>query len=161
MKPTHDELVCLAKEAGAGLAITMSSNPRIADAMFSGASLERFADLVIADFLQRTGQYVTNDASREAALEQARAEEREAILRTAPGDWGSAYDAFKAGKALPNDAPALQYAFAAGMLFEREACAQMAEKITLGQRTLVGLKNRMLELPKCQVAAAIRTRGRP
>lgn len=34
----------------------------------------------IADFLARTGQYVTNDASREAALEQARAEERAAIL---------------------------------------------------------------------------------
>ena len=41
----------------------------------------RFAHLVIADFLQRTGQYVTNDASREAALEQAKAEEREACLR--------------------------------------------------------------------------------
>lgn len=159
MKSNHDELIRLAKEAGGGLALTMSSNPRISNAMFSGKSLEHFADLVIADFLQRTGQYVTNDASREAALEQARAEEREAILRTAPGDWGAAYDTFKAGKALPNDAPALQYAFSAGMLFEREACAQIAEKITLGQRTLVGLKSRMLELPKCQVAAAIRARG--
>lgn len=122
MKPNHDELIRLAKEAGSGLALTMSSNPRISNAMFSGKSLEHFADLVIADFLRRTGQYVTNDASREAALAQARVEEREAILRTAPGDWGTAYDAFKAGKALPNDAPALQYAFAAGMLFEREAC---------------------------------------
>ena len=41
----------------------------------------RFAHLVIADFLQRTGQYVTNDASREAALEQAKAEEREACAK--------------------------------------------------------------------------------
>lgn len=40
----------------------------------------RFAHLVIADFLQRTGQYVTNDASREAALEQAKAEERKACI---------------------------------------------------------------------------------
>jgi len=43
--------------------------------------IERFAHLVIADFLQRTGQYVTNDASREAALEQAKAEEREACAK--------------------------------------------------------------------------------
>ncbi len=46
----------------------------------TGDCLERFANLVIADFLERTGQYVTNDASREAALAQARAEEREANL---------------------------------------------------------------------------------
>ena len=32
----------------------------------------------VADFLSSSGQYVTNDASREAALEQAKAEEREA-----------------------------------------------------------------------------------
>lgn len=38
-----------------------------------------FAHLAIADFLASTGQYVTNDASREAALAQARAAEREAI----------------------------------------------------------------------------------
>lgn len=34
----------------------------------------------VADFLSSSGQYVTNDASREAALEQAKAEERAAIL---------------------------------------------------------------------------------
>ena len=31
----------------------------------------RFANLVIADFLAQTGQYVTNDASREAAIKKA------------------------------------------------------------------------------------------
>lgn len=121
MELTRETVIRLAKEAGAGVALTMSSSPQVAAAEFRGRSLERFAHLVIADFLARTGQYVTNDASREAALAQARAEEREAILRTAPGDWGAAYDTFKTGKALPNDAPALQYAFAAGMLFERAA----------------------------------------
>ena len=38
---------------------------------------ERFAFLVIADFLQRNGQYITNDASREAAI----LEEREACAQ--------------------------------------------------------------------------------
>lgn len=52
----------------------------------------------------------------------AAAKERQRILRETPGDWGAAYDAFRAGDALPNDAPALQYAFAAGMAHEREAC---------------------------------------
>lgn len=35
------------------------------------ATLERFAHLVIEDFLQRSGQYVTNDASRKAAIQEA------------------------------------------------------------------------------------------
>ncbi len=35
--------------------------------------LERFAALVIEDFLKRSGQYLTNDASREAALTAERA----------------------------------------------------------------------------------------
>ena len=87
MKPTHDELIRLAKEAGAGLAITMSSNPRIADAMFSGKSLERFVDLVISDFLQRTGQYVTNDASREAAIAEAVKATREELAKVLEGGW--------------------------------------------------------------------------
>lgn len=108
VKPTHSELIRLAKEASAGLAITMSSNPlssnpRIADAMFSGASLERFVDLVIADFLQRTGQYVTNDAIREDATNTAHLEgqramkERAAIhcenfsLAVSDSDWSKGY----------------------------------------------------------------------
>ena len=43
--------------------------------------LKCFAALVIADFLQRTGQYVTNDASREAAIANAVAAEREACAK--------------------------------------------------------------------------------
>lgn len=55
------------------------------------------------------------------------AEERQAILRTVPGDWGASYDAFKARAALPNDAPALMYAFAAGMAYAREECAKLCD----------------------------------
>ena len=40
--------------------------------------LTHFAILVKADFLERTGQYVTNDATREAAIADAVAAEREA-----------------------------------------------------------------------------------
>lgn len=43
--------------------------------------LHSFAEKVIENFLAETGQYVTNDASREDALEQARAEEREACAK--------------------------------------------------------------------------------
>lgn len=47
---------------------------------------------------------------------------RAEILREGDAaDWGAAYDEFRAGTALPNDAPALQYAFVAGMHFERRS----------------------------------------
>ena len=41
----------------------------------------RFANLVIADFLAQTGQYVTNDASREAAIKKAVDAERDACAK--------------------------------------------------------------------------------
>ena len=41
----------------------------------------RFANLVIADFLAQTGQYVTNDASREAAIKKAVDAEREVCAK--------------------------------------------------------------------------------
>lgn len=77
---TRDDVIRMAREAGFD-----RSNPHC-DLMVIHSNgswigiekeLTRFAGLAIADFLARTGQYVTNDASREAALEQARAEERE------------------------------------------------------------------------------------
>jgi len=72
---THEEIIILAKEAG-----IIDPSPYVGARENQLLALERFALLVVADFLQRTGQYVTNDASREAALEQARAEERTAIV---------------------------------------------------------------------------------
>lgn len=73
---TRDDVIRMAREAGFD-----RSNPHC-DLMVIHSNgswigiekeLTRFAGLAIADFLARTGQYVTNDASREAALEQARA----------------------------------------------------------------------------------------
>lgn len=78
----RDEMIQMAERAGfyfydAGHAPILHTRP----GEYSEKCFERFAHKIIADFLARTGQYVTNDASREAALEQARAEEREACLR--------------------------------------------------------------------------------
>ena len=70
---TRDDVIRLAREAGAAPA-----SPFLGIRPADLEAIERFAHLVIADFLQRTGQYVTNDASREAALDLARGEEREA-----------------------------------------------------------------------------------
>ena len=50
----------------------------------------RFANLVIADFLAQTGQYVTNDASREAAIKKAVDAEREACEERAEA-WQAAH----------------------------------------------------------------------
>lgn len=52
--------------------------------MLEIGEMSRFAELVIADFLQRTGQYLTNDASREAVIADAVAEEREACAAVIP-----------------------------------------------------------------------------
>lgn len=43
--------------------------------------LERLVELVIENFLNRTGQYVTNDISREAVIFVAIADEREACAK--------------------------------------------------------------------------------
>lgn len=66
MKPTRDELIRLTKEAG-----VIDPSPYVGAWENQIFALERFYHLAIADFLQRTGQYVTNDASREAALAEA------------------------------------------------------------------------------------------
>ena len=44
-------------------------------------TLKLFAEKAIEKFLEQSGQYVTNDASREAAIAQARAAEREACAQ--------------------------------------------------------------------------------
>ena len=45
---TSDEIISMAKQSGAFMAITMSSPPGISSACFAGAALERFAALVAA-----------------------------------------------------------------------------------------------------------------
>ena len=58
----RDDVLRIAKQAGmAGMATTVVCE--ISD-------LGRFAEMVKADFLEKSGQYITNDASREAAIKQ-------------------------------------------------------------------------------------------
>lgn len=42
---------------------------------------ERFAALVVENFLQQSGEYLTNDASREAAIKEAVEAEREGCAK--------------------------------------------------------------------------------
>ncbi len=71
---TRDAIICMLRKA------ELAGQVLEPEMLALLPAFERFANLAIADFLERTGQYVTNDASREAALAQARAEEREALL---------------------------------------------------------------------------------
>ncbi|UIS65460.1 polyprotein [Acidovorax phage AP1] len=59
------DIIRMAREAG----ILHATDTEVAGLMIAG--LKCFAESVIADFLQRTGQYLTNDASREAAIADA------------------------------------------------------------------------------------------
>lgn len=84
---TRDDIIRIAKQAGmAGMATTV---------VCEIAELERFAELVKADFLEKSGQYITNDASREASIKEAVEAEREACamtsesLRKEPHGWNS------------------------------------------------------------------------
>lgn len=74
---TRDEAIKLARQAGA-TTYTNRHYPDMPFHTFSPDQLEQFHALVIADFLARGGQYVTNDATREAAIAVAVAAEREA-----------------------------------------------------------------------------------
>lgn len=83
---TRDDVIRMAKEADIEFQAHAGTLGRLNVTTCGSQPLERierFAHLVIADFLQRTGQYVTNDASREAALEQAKAQEREVFASPA------------------------------------------------------------------------------
>mgnify|MGYP007111425543 CR=1 FL=1 len=54
----------------------------------SDEALARFAHKVVEHFLATTGQYVTNDASREAAIRAAVGAEREACAKVCEGRIG-------------------------------------------------------------------------
>jgi hypothetical protein len=49
------------------------------------SEIRKFADLVIDDFLARSGRYLTNDASREAAIAAAVFAERDACAKVCEG----------------------------------------------------------------------------
>ena len=71
-KMTREDVVRMARECG----ISVSEGNTFADDCYISV-LYRFAHKVIEHFLTTTGQYVTNDASREAAIQAAVAVERE------------------------------------------------------------------------------------
>ena len=70
---SRENIINMAREAGLGFSKGC--------AWGTHAGTQRFAALVIEDFLNRTGQYVTNDASREAAIQAAVLVEREACAK--------------------------------------------------------------------------------
>ena len=75
-KMTREDIVRVAGECG----IHVSEGNSFADDCYISV-LYRFAHKVIEHFLATTGQYVTNDASREAAIQAAVEAEREALSK--------------------------------------------------------------------------------
>lgn len=72
----RDDIIRIAREAG----LPMGNRGAIP---LWDKEIELFAELVISDFLQRTGQYVTNDASRDAAIAAEVTAERKACADVA------------------------------------------------------------------------------
>ena len=77
-KMTREDVVRMARECD----IHVSEGNTFADDCYVSV-LYRFAHKVIEHFLATTGQYVTNDASREAAIKAAVEAEREACAEIA------------------------------------------------------------------------------
>jgi len=75
-KMTREDVVRIANDSG----IHVSDGNTFADDCYISV-LYRFAHKVIEHFLATTGQYVTNDASREAAIQAAVEAEREACAK--------------------------------------------------------------------------------
>lgn len=77
-KMTRKDIVRIARECD----IQVSEGNTFADDCYISV-LYRFANKAIEHFLATTGQYVTNDASREAAIKEAVEAEREACAEIA------------------------------------------------------------------------------
>ena len=77
-KLTREDVVRMARECD----IHVSEGDTFADDCYISV-LYRFANKVIEHFLATTGQYVTNDASREAAIQAAVEAERKACAEIA------------------------------------------------------------------------------
>ncbi len=75
----RDDIIRMAREAGISLRgyYEVSGDPP--------PELERFAAIVIENFLQQSGEYLTNDASRKAAIKEAVEAEREECAKAAEG----------------------------------------------------------------------------
>lgn len=91
----REKIVNLAKRCGAYVY-------KDGDAVFdSTEDIEIFYHAAIADFLQTSGQYVTNDASREACIKQAKAEAFELAVVKYEGLKAEAYEVFGFNKHEP------------------------------------------------------------
>lgn len=77
-KMTREDIIRMARECG----ISVSEGNTFADDCYISV-LYRFAHKVIEHFLATAGQYVTNDVSREAAIQAAVEAEREACAEIA------------------------------------------------------------------------------
>ena len=65
------------------------------DAVFdSTEDLISFYHASIADFLKSSGQYLTNDASREACIKQAKSEAFEAAAKLCDTEWNGDADTY-------------------------------------------------------------------
>ena len=92
-KMTREDVVRMARESG----FAKGTEPHSVVVRHSNGSwvgvyaeLNVFAHKVIEHFLATTGQYVTNDASREAAIQAAVEAEREACAKVCEGRIGGA-----------------------------------------------------------------------
>lgn len=123
--------------------------------------LHSFAEKVIENFLAETGQYVTNDESREAAMEQARAEERQKLqaeLELARSQAATAEKWRGLATAKFGDGRTVQEIQREAAEEEREACARLCEK---PRTTPIAMTEwcQGYDSASRNIAAAIRARG--
>lgn len=84
---SRDNIIRMAEKSGMTVQIEPAPFSPVPIVRYGGggprniAELEHFAQLVIEDFCIRSGKYLTNDASREACIADAVAEEREECAR--------------------------------------------------------------------------------
>jgi hypothetical protein len=131
----REDVIRMAQEVGAGLALTMSSPEGIAAAEFRGQSLERFAALVAAHVLTQRAPSI--------------------VLSTADIDPALLHDMLTKAKPMPLVAMPPEPDVAAAVRAEREACAQLCDmRMQQSRNHLVrsGLKVAALD---------IRARGTP
>lgn len=79
----REEIIRIAREVGIKLSPAQFSG--VLESELDEFQLERFANHVVAHFLQRSGQHLTNDATRRAVIAEAVEAEREACAKAASG----------------------------------------------------------------------------
>lgn len=77
----QEKIIQLAKESGCHLTLRTGVGNYEIPQYYNMSNLISFYHAAIADFLKESGQYITNDASREACIKQAKAEAFEAAAK--------------------------------------------------------------------------------